>query len=230
MERENIQKFQVPLLNASHITIPQVGIRQEFQEMMDRLPAKLEAGINEVYLSHGSKPQVVLSILNEGLNERFSSGLFGDGTYLAEDLAKNDQYCTYDICRGPSSEYFQGPWNPKCACVDGASLELHRILFDGTGTTHPGQLLYVFFCRVVLGCPIRTQDGHTNMDSPYDTPMTSIWASSERELAPILGSSPPVTHHSLVAETGGKLSRFREFVIYHGDRIYPEYLVAYQRM
>jgi len=226
MEREYVQKFQVPYLNANGISIPQVRIRREFQEMMRRLPAKLEAGINEVYLSHGSKPQAVLSILNEGLNERFSSGLFGDGTYLAEDVAKNDQYCTYDVCQGASSESFQGPWKPRCACVDGASLELHRIVFDGTGTTHPGQLLYVFFCRVILGCPIRTQDGHTNMDSPHD----SIWASEERELAPIVGSSPPVTHHSLIAETGGRISRFREFVVYHGDRIYPEYLVAYQRL
>ena len=29
--------------------------------------------------------------------------------------------------------------------------------------------------------------------------------------------------------TGGRIHRFREFIIFHGDRIYPEYVVAYRR-
>ena len=83
----------------------------------------------------------------------------------------------------------------------------------------------MFFCRALLGCSIRTQDGNTDLDCPG----RSVWSSPKRELGAVAGSSPPVLHHSLVAETGGKIARFREFVMYHGDRIYPEYLVAYQR-
>ena len=41
--------------------------------------------------------------------------------------------------------------------------------------------------------------------------------------------SPAVNHHSLLAETGGRIQRFREFIVFHGDRVYPEYLVAYHR-
>ena len=67
---------------------------------------------------------------------------------------------------------------------------------------------------------------------------------------------PPVAHHSLLVETcpdgpvgsmrggvlvagpnanvcagcaGGRVHRYREIVVFHGDLIYPEYLLAYQR-
>jgi ketosteroid isomerase-like protein len=50
-----------------------------------------------------------------------------------------------------------------------------------------------------------------------------------RELKPVMGSEPPLHYHSLLVERGGRIHRYREFVIYHGDQIYPEYLVAYKR-
>jgi len=50
--------------------------------------------VNEKVLLHGTKPGHVFKIVNSGLNERFSGGLFGHGVYLAEDPSKIDQYCT----------------------------------------------------------------------------------------------------------------------------------------
>ena len=41
----------------------------------------------ESHLLQGLEPSQL------GLNERFSSGVFGDGSYLAEDPGKADQYC-----------------------------------------------------------------------------------------------------------------------------------------
>lgn len=207
MERENMRSVEVRSLTSSGVDVPQIEVRRTFVSMMDKLPAELDGGINELYLSHGSKPESVLAILSGGLNERFSSGLFGNGTYLAEDVAKNDQYCTYDESHG-------------------AHPELHKLLFDDPGVAYAQRLLYVFFCRVVLGCRIRTKDGKTDLD---DSGGRSVWSSQLRELNVVRGSSPPVIHHSLLAETGGKIARFREFIVFHGERIYPEYLVAYQR-
>ena len=40
---------------------------------------------------------------------------------------------------------------------------------------------------------------------------------------------PKVVHHSMIVEIGGRILRHREFLLYHSDSIYPEYLVAYQR-
>jgi len=206
MERENMRVMQAKSLEKNGISIPHVDLRPAYSEMAQKLPAELDADINEVYLSHGSKPESILAILSGGLNERFSGGLFGNGTYLAEDAAKNDQYCT------PDSNH-------------GAHPELHKMLFDDLGVKHPGNLYYVFFCRALLGSRIRTRDGRTDLDNAG----RNIWSSEKRELTTIMGSSPPVLHHCLLAETGGMLARFREFIIYHGDQVYPEYIVAYQR-
>lgn len=206
MERENLKKFEMSSLEANDIKPLQPFLRRRFLEMAEQLPGKLDPSVNEVYLSHGSKPESAMAILSGGLNERFSGGLFGNGTYLAEDFAKNDQYCTYDHKHGDHAE-------------------LHSVLFDELGVRHEGDILYVFVCRVLLGCFVRTQDGRKNVDSPS----SSIWAKSERELAVVEGSSPPVHHHAMLVEVGGKVARFREFIVFHGDRIYPEYLVAYKR-
>lgn len=206
MERENLKKFELPSLESSGIQVPQIDLRPKFVDMARKLPAELDTSINEVYLSHGTRPESLLAILSGGLNERFSGGLFGNGTYLAEDPAKNDQYCTYD------KRYQDHP-------------ELHALLYDEPGICHDGDVLYVFFCRAILGCYIRTQDGSSDLD----TPSASIWSSAKRELATVEGASPPVHHHALVVETGGKVARHREFILFHGDRVYPEYLVAYKR-
>ena len=48
--------------------------------------------LREVHLLHGTKADVLLGIMTEGANERFSGGTFGRGTYFAEDACKNDQY------------------------------------------------------------------------------------------------------------------------------------------
>eukprot|EP00928_Gymnodinium_smaydae_P071327 TRINITY_DN5494_c0_g1_i1.p1 TRINITY_DN5494_c0_g1~~TRINITY_DN5494_c0_g1_i1.p1 ORF type:complete len:699 (-),score=67.15 TRINITY_DN5494_c0_g1_i1:383-2479(-) len=205
-ERENIRSSEVPSLRSNGLRIPAVEIRKPFRTMMQKLPGQLDGEINEMYLSHGSKPENILAILSGGLNERFSQGIFGHGTYLAEDVAKNDQYCTVDERHGRHSD-------------------LHRELFDKTGMRHEGALYYVFFCRVVMGYYVRTSDGSKDMDNTDK----SIWSSGNRELSVIQGSSPPVIHHSLIAETGVRIQRFREFILFHGDRIYPEYLVAYKR-
>lgn len=206
MEHENIRRLQLPPLREAGVQLPAASLRAPFQRMAEELPASLDASINEVYLTHGTKPESILAILSGGLNERFSGGLFGHGTYLAEDVAKNDQYCTYDDAHG-------------------AHPELHKLLFDDHGLAHPGRVLYVFVCRVILGHFVRTRDGQTDLD----VAKRSVWSSQSRELAVIPGSSPPLLHHSLLVETGGKVARFREFISFHGDRIYPEYLVAYQR-
>ena len=46
-------------------------------------------------LLHGTKPDIVPVICANGLNERFSGGLFGNGTYLGEDVEKIDQYVRF---------------------------------------------------------------------------------------------------------------------------------------
>jgi len=176
---------------------------------------RLDESINEKVLLHGTKPEVVLAIAQNGLNERFSDGHFGSGLYLAEDASKIDQYCT------PDQEFASG---------SDSLAELHRSLYKSTDE-HPGKVFYCFVVRAMLGFPVYTKDGETNCSNGDER----IWATDfKRELAAIPGVSPPIPYHSLVVEAkedpSYKLKRHREFITFSGDRILLEYLVAYKRV
>eukprot|EP00397_Hematodinium_sp_SG-2012_P000261 GEMP01000261.1.p1 GENE.GEMP01000261.1~~GEMP01000261.1.p1 ORF type:complete len:1338 (+),score=346.47 GEMP01000261.1:3553-7566(+) len=189
-----VKNIDFTSLHNQNIPTAAVKIRDTMYRGYRMLPAILDPTINEVYLSHGTGPDIIMNILTAGLNERFArQGLFGHGIYFAEDVAKNDQYVSQDM------KY------------DGSSM-LHKCLYDKCGIRHPGNVYYIFLCRVVLGVPWVTKSDFGG-----------------RELKQIPNSSPPVLYHSLLAETGGQIQRYREFVQFHGGRIYPEYLIAYQR-
>ena len=51
-----------------------------------------------------------------------------------------------------------------------------------------------------------------------------------RELNHIPNVEPPMFHHSLIAELGVKILRFRELVVFHSEQVCPRYLIAYQRL
>eukprot|EP00927_Polykrikos_kofoidii_P078127 TRINITY_DN74995_c0_g1_i1.p1 TRINITY_DN74995_c0_g1~~TRINITY_DN74995_c0_g1_i1.p1 ORF type:complete len:572 (+),score=116.48 TRINITY_DN74995_c0_g1_i1:184-1716(+) len=168
----------------------------------------LDQATNEKMMLHGTKPEVVLTIVQNGLDERFSGGLFGCGVYLSEDPSKIDQYCTPDP--GPGSEGLE---------------DLHQALYDGI--EHPGNVFYAFVVRVLMGMPVHTKDGEVaHVPRKGDI----IWAGEDkRQLTVIPGTSPPLHFHSLVAEKGEVVRRHREFVSFDGDNIVARYLVAYRR-
>eukprot|EP00927_Polykrikos_kofoidii_P054275 TRINITY_DN48712_c0_g1_i1.p1 TRINITY_DN48712_c0_g1~~TRINITY_DN48712_c0_g1_i1.p1 ORF type:complete len:654 (+),score=73.63 TRINITY_DN48712_c0_g1_i1:158-1963(+) len=170
----------------------------------EALGVPLDASISEVLLVHGAKAASLAAVLNTGLNERFSSGLFGSGTYLADDAGKADQYCTIDSVKQRT--------------------KLHEALYPGD-TEHPGNIYYLLLCRAVLGHAAVTLDGTSKADG-----RGALWASGDRrELGNIPGVDPPVAHHSLIAETGKAIMRYREVVVFHSERVISDYLIAYRR-
>lgn len=174
------------------------------------MPTGLNRDANETFLLHGTNPGVLLSILSTGPNERFSGSnagtAFGDGTYFAEDVGKTDQYVTVDAHHNSKDE-------------------LHKRLYKHAH--HPGKVYYTLACRVSLGHIVRTQDMGRHSKSMDG--VGTVFPVSFRELAAVPGVSPPVHHHALVAELGHHIDRFREFIVFHSEYIYPEYLMAYQR-
>ena len=109
---------------------------------------------------------------------------------------------------------------------------------DGLGN-HPNDVFYVIVCRAILGHHVVTRDGKRQADST--DLVFSMDGSNKSELANMPFGDPPQPYHSLVADICPHLSssgiqacqcclkRFREFVIFHGENIYPEFLLAYQR-
>ena len=83
-----------------------------------------------------------------------------------------------------------------------------------------------------LGQSVRTKNGKSSIDAPGAG--AGIFAGGNtRELSTVIGAAgpvtPPVHHHSLIAELGGRIDRYREFIVFHSEYIYPEYVLAYQR-
>lgn len=169
----------------------------------------VDTAINEKWLLHGTQPKLVLPTLDSGLNEHLASlqGMFGAGIYLAEDAAKIDQYATPDTGSDPDLR------------------ELHKKLFWRDNTMHPGtDLFYVFVVSAICGVSCRTLDG--KMDRHTEQPLFA--SECRRELA-FIPENQPLRYHSLLADTGDKLQRFREFVFYHAARTNIAYLIAYRR-
>jgi len=66
---------------------------QKLDAASEGFSLSLNDDVNEKILLHGTRPETLLTLLQNGLSERFSGGLFGNGSYLAEDPSKIDQYC-----------------------------------------------------------------------------------------------------------------------------------------
>ena len=186
----------------------------------------LSQACNEAILLHGvNNPDWLLDLLSTGLNEHFSGigagAAFGDGVYLAEDAGKTDQYV------GPDSAY--DPRN-----------ELHKRLYDET-MPHPEDVFYVLVVRAALGFPVRTQRALNNSTKARNTHalraarVTSmddgapIFPVSCRELSAVPGVMPKIFHHSLIAELGKDIVRYREFVLFNSNYVHIDYIIAYHR-
>ena len=62
-----------------------------------------------------------------------------------------------------------------------------------------------------------------------EPPEQLIFPVNRRELTTVPGVSPPVHYHSLLADVLEVSARYREVVVFHSERVYPEYVMAYQR-
>mmetsp|Transcript_33632 Transcript_33632/g.76888 ORF Transcript_33632/g.76888 Transcript_33632/m.76888 type:complete len:141 (+) Transcript_33632:116-538(+) len=128
---------------------------------------------------------------------------FGNGVYFGDNSGKMDQYCDID------KEYSKGNL-------------LHQMIYPEDGNCrHPGDVFYALVCRVTLGCS-RVYKGSGDFHPS---------ARHTNELCDVPGVEPPLPHHSLIARkaTTNVKDPFDEYIIFHSDLTYPEYLVAYQR-
>lgn len=224
-----MRKIKSDLKRAGIACPRESGFWRELEEGAGALPdEKLDADINETFLFHGTRPMTIPKIVQSGLNERLNGrGFFGCGTYLAEDMGKADQYVRID----------------KRYLRSGDLAPLHKLLYGEDPEKHPQDVFYVLLCRVALGYALHSFNGEvasTDGQTPVYSKLHRGYDS--RELSPIPGTSGDVLHHSLVIEKTPKheidedwwygesrVWRYREFVLTHSDRIYPQYLLAVKR-
>lgn len=181
---------------------------------LGKLPGGLMGDLNEKFLLHGTKPEHVLTILANGFNEKYCSmdGLFGAGVYMADRPEKTDQYTVPHAC-------------------DDSDVKLKdlssRLYLRKAQARHTGEVFYAFVCRTTLGFPNVTMNATTSELPPY----RPIFADAEkRRLADVPNLQPPLPFHSLLGcGMQNAPLRFREYIVFEGLRIYPEYLIAYTR-
>ena len=179
-------------------------------QLARKLPGGVYEDANENFLMHGCAPGVLVSILGNGLNERFAGAsagtAYGEGVYLAEDAGKCDQYVRVDDKLQSSGELE----------------ELHKRLYKKV--PHPGTVYYIFVCRAAIGHHVSTIQMGKTANCEHGKPVFPV---SFRELAPVPGTT--IFHHSLLADVLKVKARFREIIVFHSNYIYPEYVIAYKR-
>jgi len=94
--------------------------------------------------------------------------------------------------------------------------------------------------RAALGFPVRTQRTLDNSKKAKTHDLRAgrvksmddgarIFPVNCRELSAVPGVMPPIFHHSLIAELGKDLMRYREFVLFNSNYVHIDYVIAYHR-
>ena len=81
---------------------------------------------------------------------------------------------------------------------------------------------------VALGHGVRTQQTGQGSSSQDDANI-KCFGRSYGELNNVPGIVPEMYYHTLLAQLGSAIVRYREYVTFHSEYTYPEYLIAYQR-
>jgi len=167
-----------------------------------------------VFLCTGTEgADLVWPIVQQGMNERFAGAsagtAFGAGSYFADDAGKVDQYVIRD-------ETYN------------AAKALHQRLYSDS-SRHPGNVFYVFVVRVTLGHSVKHAERGDQCFNPNSQMRNGGGYVTWRELANIPNHDTP--YNSLFAAAGAGITRFRynEYVVFHSDQTYPEYVLAYHR-
>ena len=213
----------------------------------------VDSSVNEVMLLHGLPAAAVGPVMEKGLEPRLAGGnagnLFGNGTYLTEDIEKADMYVkTCDTGHNPSEHDSKSLGKRDAEQVaqeqerNESVQKLHEKLYPNHD--HPGEVYYALVCRTLLGYSIRTKGPAGGIETvvyqPMDTGVlnegkASVFHGRGYNLLETLpgygpGSRQPIRYHSLIGELGHCIERFREFVVFESSLVYPEYLIAYQRV
>ena len=189
-------------------TFASVVMEKEYKDAMHELSKGTldQDSAGEVYLLHGTDPNALFNILFQGLDPGFSNrGRFGQGVYFADDAAKIDMYAKLDP-----------RWDKE-----GPLGDLHQRLYQGC--KHPTRVRYALISRVVLGRCVKTVDGKTvhRRDNPSPLFVDEKLKNKLVNFPDGQGASSLIAEHPRLP--------FREYVIFHPDQIFTEYLVAYQR-
>jgi len=163
----------------------------------------LDPAVNEYYLFHGTRWEVIDIVKKQGFDERVSAvtGMFGAGIYFAENASKSNQYIPCPTCN-------QGAITTEgqCSCSE------------------PG-VFGMLLCRVILG--------DTHICLKYDENKYKGDPRNPVRRPPAKTEGGLDLYDSILGESkknGADLLKYREFIVYDRRQVYPEYIVYYKRV
>jgi hypothetical protein len=166
------------------------------------LPQKLNTELNETFLLHGVPKDTLKLILENGFNERYAGRNAGT-------LYGKGNYFANDA--GKTLSYVGQALKKSEFRRDDP---MHRMLFGETGGEFPPtELNFIIVCRVLLGY--------------WEDCDPSKHTSSKNEGENIPGTNPALQFHSSLIQKPGK--GFDEYVLFHGARVFPEYVLAFKK-
>jgi len=170
------------------------------------------AAANEVFLWHGCNHEYVEGMADGGMESRHCSldGMFGAALYFAENSSKSNQYVHSGSCKlsgaMPRDPHARQQWDRDCTCK--CADECCMLL-----------------CRVTLGDALLEVQHRGNAPGQF-------WHQRRTESEKPGGTDGEI-YNSVIAESSLRNQRasvlFREYIVYVGAQIYPEYLVYYKR-
>ena len=213
--------------------------------------------VNEAFLLHGLPNNVLALVVANGFNPNYAGSnagsLFGDGCYFAQDIEKVDQYINeaepcYDGSNSLHRTLYPGgaadhPGNVCyaliCRVAMGYSIRTRSRFYNAKTRQYQKQ------CPAIdKGASLKTECTARAMNArgewkkhTFSDPLGFVFeAETTRELVTVPASAEgpgpratDINYHSLVVETGGQVMRHREFVTFHREYVYPDFVVAYQR-
>lgn len=148
---------RVPAERRSFLGCADGSLRKSFRDSTEKLPGTLLKEANEAYLLTGAPSNVLLDVLENGMNEKYCQRAnFGCGSYFAEDAAKNDQYTgdpgtpegLRQVLPMAVSQTTDGDRSTQVEPEPELEPEFCHGVDDDVN--------YLLLCRVVLGCSVRT--------------------------------------------------------------------------
>ncbi|CAK9114303.1 unnamed protein product [Durusdinium trenchii] len=209
-ERLRLLRWNCPALEEQ---VPNGPATHAFCESLRRMGRSrlphLDSQVAECWLFHGTSFEAAAGIAENDfrldLTGSNAGTLYGKGIYLAENVSKSDEYGEGPRGTRPEEESVkedrsQVPVPPAPAHTRGAVEPLTR---------HSVMLV----CRTLLGKVLYNDEVNPSPDA--------IQRSCLAKGAP---------YDSVLGDRRKIHGTFREFVLYHDDQVYPEFIVVYERI
>eukprot|EP00929_Paragymnodinium_shiwhaense_P043668 TRINITY_DN22439_c0_g1_i3.p1 TRINITY_DN22439_c0_g1~~TRINITY_DN22439_c0_g1_i3.p1 ORF type:complete len:739 (+),score=114.79 TRINITY_DN22439_c0_g1_i3:2117-4333(+) len=176
---------------------------------------RLDATCNEVLLMHGAPTSGAVAWRRRGSGKKLKWVPPGDGEVVKDSAVQAILKQGFDLRLANDGMLGRGLYFAERPCKS----DRYALRYSADpASTSIGETAHIFLCRVALGRAYRTADSNKMRGLTRPPCVQGHDDKTER-----------CEHDRQDSVVFDKEGKYREFVVYNGDQIYPEFLVEYQR-